>query len=78
MRTIGQIPHSEFVITLFNWNSKYILKFETGPFEQTFKIAEMDVTGEQEIRDLVNNTKFMESVNSCFHSMSDNLYSVIE
>lgn len=43
MRQIGQIPHPDATITLFAWNSKVLVKLERGPYEQTYKIAEMDL-----------------------------------
>jgi hypothetical protein len=45
MRVIAELPHPECKITLFNMNSKYIIKFEQGTLEQTYKIAEMDILG---------------------------------
>ncbi|MFC3197422.1 hypothetical protein ACFOET_07340 [Parapedobacter deserti] len=45
MRTIAELPHPEFKITIFAMNQKFIIKFEQGLLEQVYKIAEMDVTG---------------------------------
>lgn len=45
MRVIAELPHPNCKITLFNMNSKFIIKFEQGSFEQTYKIAEVDVVG---------------------------------
>ncbi len=45
MRVIAELPHPDCKITLFNMNSKYIIKFEQGSLEQTYKIAEIDVVG---------------------------------
>lgn len=50
MRTIAEIPHHTFKITVFSYNAKYILKIELGQFEQVYKIAEMDVNGLDDIR----------------------------
>lgn len=49
MRVISEIPHPTVKITVFAWNGKYIIKLERGPFEQTFKISEMDVMNEADI-----------------------------
>lgn len=43
MRQLGQIPHPDATITLFAWNGKFLVKLERGPFEQTYKIAELDL-----------------------------------
>jgi len=45
MRVIAELPHPDCKITLFNMNSKYIIKFEKGKLEQTYKIAEIDILG---------------------------------
>ncbi len=42
MRILGQIPHPDLLITVFKSGNKYILKFEVGPFEQTYKFMEGD------------------------------------
>jgi hypothetical protein len=44
MRVVGEIPHPECKITIFHWNNRYIIKLEAGPFEQTFKINDYDVS----------------------------------
>jgi len=45
MRIIAELPHPDFKITLFNMNQKYIVKFEQGPLEQSYKLSELDLTG---------------------------------
>ncbi|HEY0742192.1 MAG TPA: hypothetical protein VGD40_12050 [Chryseosolibacter sp.] len=54
MRVIKEIPHPLCKITLFAWNNRYIIKVERGLFEQTFKIPEFDVTGENEVVQLID------------------------
>lgn len=44
MRTIAELPHPNCKITIFSMNQKFIIKFEQGNLEQTFKIAEINVT----------------------------------
>lgn len=43
MRVVAEIPHPECKITIFSMNNKYIIKFEQGAIEQTYKLAEMDI-----------------------------------
>lgn len=45
MRVIAELPHPECKITLFNMNQKYIIKFEQGSLEQSYKLSELDLTG---------------------------------
>lgn len=44
MRVIAELPHPDFKITIFSMNGKFIIKMERGILEQTYKIAEMDLT----------------------------------
>ncbi|SFH26002.1 hypothetical protein [Pedobacter insulae] len=45
MRILAELPHPDCKITLFNMNQKYIIKFEQGQLEQSFKLSELDLTG---------------------------------
>ena len=45
MRIIAELPHPECKISLFNMNQKYIVKFEQGTLEQSYKLSELDLTG---------------------------------
>jgi hypothetical protein len=69
MRTLAELPHPECKITIFGMNQKYIIKFEQGNLEQTYKIAEADilngVNGVFEILD----EDFMNKVLANFASM---------
>lgn len=69
MRVLAQIPHPECQITLFAWNGKYIVKIESGMLEQTYKISEMDVSSEAEVRQLIEDQTFMQNVLRRFAEM---------
>jgi len=45
MRIIAELPHPECKISIFSMNQKFIVKFEQGPYEQSYKISELDLTG---------------------------------
>ncbi|MCX2574487.1 hypothetical protein [Pedobacter sandarakinus] len=45
MRVIAELPHPECKISIFSMNQKYIVKFEQGSFEQSYKLAELDLSG---------------------------------
>ncbi|MFC4210627.1 hypothetical protein ACFOWA_05520 [Pedobacter lithocola] len=45
MRVIAELPHPECKISIFSLNQKYIVKFEQGTFEQSYKLAELDLSG---------------------------------
>jgi len=69
MRTIAELPHSDFKITIFAMNQKFIVKFEQGTLEQVYKIAEADVTdGVNGLFQLID-AEFTESVGARFNEM---------
>ncbi len=45
MRVVAELPRPDCKITIFYMNMKYLIKFERGAFEQTYKVSEMDITG---------------------------------
>ena len=73
MRVIAEIPHHDFRITIFGWNNKYLIKFEKGSYEQTYKVSEMDVAGDEEIKKLLEDKGFVDSVISRFLEMNKSL-----
>ena len=69
MRTVESIAHPRCQITLFAWNGKYLLKFEQPLLEQTFKVAELDVTSVDEVLALARDEPFVASVLRRFDEM---------
>ncbi len=49
MRVVGTIPHSKLLITVFQMNGKFVVKFEAGGMEQVVKFTEEEVTSLEEI-----------------------------
>lgn len=45
MRIIAELPHPQCKISIFNMNQKYIIKFEQGTLEQSYKLSELDLSG---------------------------------
>jgi len=45
MRVLAELPHPDCKISIFGMNQKFIIKFEQGTLEQSYKIAEVDVVG---------------------------------
>lgn len=54
MRVVAEIPHAETKITIFSWNNRYLIKFEYGLLEQTYKISELDITSENDLSEIVS------------------------
>jgi len=44
MRVLAELPHPDCKITIFSMNQKFIIKFEKGIYEQTYKLSELDIT----------------------------------
>ena len=45
MRVLAELPHPDCKITIFGMNQKFIIKFEQGSLEQSYKLAESDIVG---------------------------------
>ena len=45
MRIVAELPRPDCKITIFSLNMKYLVKFEKGVFEQTYKISDLEITG---------------------------------
>lgn len=69
MRIIAELPHPDFKISILSMNQKFIVKIEQGTFEQTYKIAEMDLTdGVNSVFELLDE-EFLKKVGSRFVEM---------
>ena len=68
MRFVQDIPNSQFRIGLYAWNGKYIVKIEAGPYEQTYKISEMDITNPEAVPTMLD-AEFMNRVAQRFQEM---------
>jgi len=71
MRIVKEITHKPCKITVFSWNGKYLIKLESGPFEQTFKVSELDVL-EEELDDILSDT-FLNEALKRFDDMAQSL-----
>lgn len=55
MRYLRDIPNTAYKISLYQWNGKYILKFEAGGmYEQIYKLDETEVVSDTEIDAIVD------------------------
>jgi len=69
MRTLAELPHPDFKITIFSMNQKFIIKFEQGGLEQTYKIAESDISdGVNGVFQLIDD-EFTQVINAAFEQM---------
>jgi hypothetical protein len=77
MRVLREIPNPHCKITLFAWNNRYLIKLEQGLLEQTFKVNEFDVSGDDEIVRLVDE-EFVQQALTRFLEMGRSLYEAKE
>jgi hypothetical protein len=77
MRVVKELIQEEVRISVFSWNNKYILKFELGPMEQTFKLSETEVSEELELEGFLTGD-FFEKVKNRFHEMGQTFRSQLE
>ena len=54
MRIIGEIPHAQCKVTLYNWNNRYLIKLEKNGLEQTFKVDQFELTSDKDLQILVD------------------------
>jgi len=73
MRVLAELPHPDCKITIFGMNQKFIIKFEQGTLEQSYKIAEVDVIGGLNgIFELIDDD-FIKEVNLIFSQMRSSI-----
>lgn len=77
MRVVREFVKDDIRVSIFSWNNKYLIKFEEGPLEQTFKVSEMDVLEEKEL-DVFCEGDFFKSVQLRFKEMGETLRKQME
>lgn len=77
MRIIGEIPHPDCKITLFSWNNRYLIKLEQGLLEQTFKVDQFDLPGEETLNQIVS-PDFIDEALARFDAMEQSLQKRLE
>lgn len=77
MRVVKEFVKDEIRISIFSWNNKYLIKFEFGPMEQTFKIPETDILEESDL-DGFYEGDFLSGVTARFKEMGESFQKQIE
>ncbi|WP_026950124.1 hypothetical protein [Algoriphagus mannitolivorans] len=77
MRVVKELVREEIRVSIFSWNNKYILKFELGPMEQTFKLNEMDILEEEDLEVFLSGD-FFEKVKNRFEEMGNSFRRQLE
>lgn len=69
MRILAELPNPNCKISIFGMNQKFIIKFEQGNLEQSFKITEVDiVNGVNGVFEILDET-FINKVLANFDAM---------
>lgn len=73
MYFIGEMTGSspEMKISLYKWNVKFFVKFETADLEQVYKISEMDAS-EETVKEMIDGV-FIQKVIKRFHEMYEDI-----
>lgn len=79
MRILAEIPHPACKITVFYMNQKYIVKFEKGNLEQSYKISELEyiISGVEDVKKLINES-FIHQIMQRFQQMQQDLQHVLK
>lgn len=77
MRLVKNIENDFCTVNLYSFNNKYIIKFEAGNLEQIYKVSELDVSGEDDIEEMLGDT-FMKKVMQRFKDMSEDFEEILD
>lgn len=77
MRVVKTIAHPEMGISLFSWNEKYLIKFEMGNLEQTYKVKAMDVIDLGSLEEMVQDEQFIKKILDRFELMQEDFHQTL-
>ena len=73
MRIVKELSVGTYKVTVFHWNNKYLLKFEDGLNELTYKISQLDITSEADVEVFLTDPEVLLKVNESFEKMNQTL-----
>lgn len=71
MRILKELKVQDFKVTVFFWNDKYLLKFEDGVNELTYKIKQLDLTSEKDLETFFIDQRIVEKTTEAFLRMKE-------
>lgn len=77
MKIVKETTLEGIRISVFSWNNKFLLKYEQGMIEQTFKISELDIAREDDLSVFFSGD-FLSDVQKRFDEMHNSLRSKLE
>ena len=60
-------------VTVYHWNNKYLLKFENGRNELTYKISQMDISSDEDVETFLSDKEIISLVHKSFEKMDETL-----
>lgn len=69
MRIIAELPNPECKISIFEMNQRFIIKFEQGHLEQTYKVSELNLSNGVDSVFQIIDDEFIEEVLKNFNTM---------
>lgn len=72
MRVVKETTVDGIRVSVFDWNNKYLIKFEEGMVEQTFKVNATDITSESDLDALLEG-EFLNKIKERSHEMHKSL-----
>jgi len=73
MRVVKELSINEIRITVFDWNEKFLIKYEIGPMEQTYKISKWDILSEGDLETKIVSEEIISAVETQFNEMEKTL-----
>ena len=73
MRVVKELSAKDIRITIFDWNEKFLIKYEIGPLEQTYKISKWDIISEEELMTKIVSADLVSEIELRFNEMGKTL-----
>lgn len=70
MHFVKELECELMKVLLYEWNSKYIVKYETSTMEQTIKFSILDFTSQKEIEELATSSSIINQIVKNFENLS--------
>jgi len=71
MRILKELKIHDFKVTVFFWNDKYLLKFENGTNELTYKIKQLDLSSEKDLETFFIDERVLDKTKEAFLRMEE-------
>ena len=73
MQIIKETVVEGWKVTVYSWNNKYLLKFENGQNELTYKVSQLDITSEHDVELFLSDPHIKEQIRHTFEKMDETL-----